>query len=737
MNDTRVDTSRRRFLELIGVGTIAAGVGLGTVHTASAQDEWNEAETPTAATLSGVVGTREGPYAVGDGGVVLARRVNGWETVLETGPTTDENELNDVAVTDDGRHVWFCGASGVVGQYDTLENQLTDYSGPNPEGAGEDEKTSTWTALDAVGAAGEERVVLANGSGEVLPGEKTADGGMDWGTVAEPGAGTTINGVSFHSRDAGFVCDSEGAVHETADGGESWETVGVPPAEEELQDVDAVDAVDVSVVASNGFVYEYDGTVWREYDVGGETVLAVSREGDEGLAAGASGYTYERIAGGEIDWEQADQSVESDLLGVDLDAVGSFPDAAVGTGGTAIERGSYAALPQTLELSKDVPAPIEYEIDLVEGCELEVVEGDATVEGCTVSGTLGNGETHRFDLAGRIADFEVSRGPLPQLNAAFGDPEFELFDVTPLRLADREWREADSPVESALYGVAAGAVPVAAGEGGRILRREDDGWFVVEEAGPAGQSNPLNDAAATAEGGAVWVAGGSGAIGRYDVSEDDLEDYTAPEVEGSDGDVEEKTSTWEAVAVGGAAGEERVVLLNGSGEALPGEYTGEGVEWGQVVEPGGGSSIVGGSFLPGRDGTVYASDTNSQVYRSDDAGESWETIGVEGASVAMTDVAAADADDVNAAGGDGSIFRYNGAVWTKLDAGGNALSGIDRWLDRGVAAGGAGTAFTRTLYGWEADETPIEAGLRDVALADTALDVAVGEGGTILERGRR
>ncbi|WP_331232577.1 WD40/YVTN/BNR-like repeat-containing protein [Natronorarus salvus] len=730
-----MNTDRRTFIKLTGIAAASTTLAGQAVATGA---DWADVPTPTDATLSGVVGTREGPYAVGEGGLVLVRRTTGWEAVLETGPTTDANELNDVAATDDGRHVWFCGGSGVVGRYDTLRNEVTDYSGPSPEDE-EGEKTSTWTALAAAGPAGEERVVLANGSGEVLPGDVTEDGGVDWGTVVEPGAGTTINGVSFLSRDEGFVCDSEGAVYETTDGGASWEGVGVQSAEEELQDLAVVDQDDVSVVASNGFVYEYDGTVWRDYDVGSETVFAVSRDGEDGLAVGASGYMYERtVSDDEADWERIDQPSEGDLFGVDLDTVGEFPDAAVGTGGTAVERGDYTALPQRLRLTKDVPASVDYELELVEGCEVEVETGedDATVDECTVTGTLGNGDEHVFDLAGRIVDFDVTGGPLPQTNAEFGDDDFELFDVSPLRLADRTWNEVDSPVQSALYGVAAGAVPVAAGEEGRILRREDGDWFVVREDGPSGGSNPLNDAAATEDGDAVWVAGGSGAIGRYDVGEDELADYTAPEVEGSDGDVEEKTSTWGAVAVGGDAGEERIVLLNGSGEALPGEYTGDDVEWGQVVEPGGGSSIAGASFLPGSD-TVYASDTNSEVFRSDDAGENWETIGVSGGSVAMNDVAAEESDDVTAAGGDGSVFRFNGAVWTKLDAGEEALSGIDRGRDRGVAAGGSGTTVSWTLYGWDEDGTPTAADLQDVVIAGTALDVAVGEDGAILERGRR
>lgn len=715
-------SDRRTFVSLVGL----AAAGAAIPGSAASEHGWEVAETPTDATLAATVGSREGPYAVGEGGLVLARRATGWEAVLESGPTTQSNELNAAAVTDDGRHVWFCGGSGVVGQYDTLYNELTDYSAPEVE---EDDgstsaKTSTWTAMDAVGEADGERIVLANGSGEVLVGDRTDDGGVDWGRVVEPGAGTTITGVSFYAPNGGFVCDTEGAVYETVDGGDSWERVGVYASDAALQGIAVVGPEDATAVAEAGRIYDYNGIGWDEYRVGEDPILAVDRDGPDGLAAGAGGHTYERADGR---WERADRPAESDLLGDDLDATGVFPDVAVGTDGTAVERGSYAALPQSLSLWKDVPADVEYELEVAG--PIEVREGDAEVEDGTVRGTIEDDETHRFEFDGRVLDFEVVRGPLPQLDASFNDAE-----TSPLRLSVREWTEADSPVETALHGVAAGNVPIAAGEGGRVLRREGGSWYVVVPDGPAGRENALLDAAATDDGGAAWVAGSSGAVGRYDVADDRIEDYSAPAVEGADGDREEKTSTWEAVAVGGVAGDERVLLVNGSGEALPGRYTGDGVEWGQVVKPGGGSSMGGATFLDGS--TVYACDTNAKVYRSDDGGQSWSEIGIDGGSVALYDVAAADTDEVNAAGGDGSIFRYNGAVWTKNDAGGDALYGVDRLLDRGVATGGGGAAFTRTLYGWEADETPTEAGLQDVVATDELLDVAVGEGGTILERGR-
>ncbi len=698
-----------------------AGALAGTVPSTSLAQEgdWTETDVPTESGLASAANSLFGPVAVGDGGTLISRTIAGWETLLETGPTTESNPLNDAAVTDDGEHVWFAGGSGVIGQYDIVEHELTDYSAPGveEEDGSINEMTSTWEALDVAGDAGEEQVVLANGSGEVLAGEKTAEGGMDWGTVVEPGSGTTITGVSLYEVGSGFVCDTEGAVYETKDGGESWTEIGIYADDTALQDVSAVAGDDATTVGESGSVFEYNGVGWEEIDVGEEAVLAVFRDGQEGLAAGGSGFVYERTE--EDDWEQLETPAESDLRGVTLnDTDQEFPDVAVGAGPTAIERGEYVALPQSITLSNDVSATIEYRIE-IEG-EAEAVDADADVEDGTVTGALEGGDTHEFAFDGRIVDFEVTQGPLPQLTV-----EVNGVEVTPLRLADLSWRAADSPVGSVLGGVAATSAPIAVGEGGVVLRREDDTWFAIEDDGPTGNSSALLDAAATDDGEAGWIAGSSGVIARYDVEADEFEDYSAPM---------EMTSTWEAVAVGGDADEERLVFANGSGEVLSGRYDGETVEWGEAVKPGGGSSVGGAAFLD--ESTVYVTDTNSMVYRSDDGGERWESIGVDGASVALYDVAASAEDDVSATGGDGSVFRYNGAVWTKNDAGEESLFGIDRDLDYGIAVGGSGSALTRRLYRWEEDETPTDATLQDVVFTDDFLEIAVGEDGTILERDR-
>ncbi len=142
--------------------------------------------------------------------------------------------------------------------------------------------------------------------------------------------------------------------------------------------------------------------------------------------------------------------------------------------------------------------------------------------------------------------------------------------------------------------------------------------------------------------------------------DEQLTDYSAPNG---------KTSTWEGIAVTGPAGSETVHLINGSGEYFSGTKTeAGGMEWGTVVKPGGGSSAKDITFIDSDTG--YIVDTNAKVYETTDGGSSWTVVGIDGGSVGLYGIAAVARDDINVTGGDGSIFRYNGAVWTKNYAGG-------------------------------------------------------------------
>lgn len=284
------------------------------------------------------------------------------------------------------------------------------------------------------------------------------------------------------------------------------------------------------------------------------------------------------------------------------------------------------------------------------------------------------------------------------------------------------WIEVGSPVGDPLYDVVVSAQgPFAVGADGRILSRADDDWETVVADGPGGDANALEAAAITDDDRRVWFAGSSGALGFYDVVNDTLTDLSAPNG---------MTSSWAALAVGGRAERETVYAANSSGELLPGEVRDAEVDWGDLSKPSGGESV---DAVGVGDGRPFVADTAGGVYSL--VRGAWTTIGVDGASVALTDVAAVDEDLVNATAADGSIYIYNGFNWLRLNTGDEALHAIDRVEDRGLAAGLGGAVYLLTEERWEAEEVPTSTQLHGCALGrDAYSDVVVGANGTILER---
>ncbi|MFD1514800.1 twin-arginine translocation signal domain-containing protein [Halomarina rubra] len=719
--------SRRSFLKLAGVSVAAAGVGAGSTYEAFAapgetQNGWTQYESPTSKTLLGVVQTTEGPYAVGGSGDVLARRPDGWELVLDRGPTVQSNGLRAVGVTDDGRNVWFSGGSGVVGQYDVVDERLTDYSAPGG-------KTSTWEGIAVTGSAGSETVHLTNGSGEYLKGTKNAQGGVDWDTAIKPGGGSTATAVSFIDGTTGYICDTNGKVYETTDGGDSWSTIGIGSggAGVALYDIAPVSPSLVFVSGGNGYIYRYDGTRWTPEKPGTNAIYSVDHDGATGLASGSGGVVYEYGADG---WSEVQTPTTKAFRGCALDTSGAFPDVAVGSSGSVVERGDYTKpLPNTLAISTTSTEETGYRL-VVDGA----VEQGADVESAdaltsnlgtpdVVTGTVGGTDaTDTYSYSGEVLDFEITSGAPANVDLTLNGSPTEIKE-----LRDRPWREVASPTGKTLYAaVQSSEGPFAVGAGGDVLARRPDGWEKVVEFGPLAKSNTLTCAGVSDDGRDVWFAGGSGVIGQYDAVDDTLTNYSAPKG---------KTSTWEGIAVTGTTDDDAVHLVNGSGEYLRGTRQPSGaMEWSDVVKPGGGSSAKGISFL--NRSTGYIVDTNSKVYETTDGGDSWTTIGIPGGSAGLYDVDAQAEDRIVVTAGDGTLYRYNGAVWTKLYAGGKSLFAVDLQGDTGYAVGSSGALYELRENGWEADDSPVESGLRGVALSDTETipDVAVGASGKIVER---
>nr|WP_208023480.1 hypothetical protein [Halorussus pelagicus] len=286
----------------------------------------------------------------------------------------------------------------------------------------------------------------------------------------------------------------------------------------------------------------------------------------------------------------------------------------------------------------------------------------------------------------------------------------------------------ESPTTKTLFSaVTSSEGPVAVGAGGDVVARGANGWSKIVEYGPQARSRPLRGAAVTDDGNGVWFVGGSGVIGEYRVDTDTLTNYSAPKG---------KTSTWEDVAVVGHAGtDERLYFVNGSGELLVGVRQESGaIRYEEVLKPGGGSTIPGIDFHGRKAGHVAS--TSQLVAATSDGGMEWNRIGIDFAGGAFYDLASVAADDVNVAGGDGIVYRYDGSRWTPhvIDGDRQAIRGIDRDGGDGLAVGTDGKIYERQSAGeWTRFQTATDAQFNGVASGPN-FDVAVGNTGAIAER---
>ncbi|MDS0477644.1 hypothetical protein [Natrinema sp. 1APR25-10V2] len=291
------------------------------------EPEWKTVETPFSNDLFEVVSTVAGPYAIGDGGVIVANRGNGWETIVEDGPNVRSNQLRGMDVTDDGRRIWFAGSSGAIGCYDIETRRKFDYSYPK-------EMTSTWEGLAVSGETGDEKLLVANGSGEILP--VTVHGfDVNWGVTSKPNdQGSKVAGLAASPNGYGYAVDTSGNAFKTTED-DGWEGIGIVNAQVKFYDVWAGENERVYVAAGDGRVYRYDDSYqsWTPIRVGEKSLRAFDKYGDQLVALGDAGAFYQRIDGGER-WEKRHTPTESVLNDVAL----GEPDVAVGKSGLVIER---------------------------------------------------------------------------------------------------------------------------------------------------------------------------------------------------------------------------------------------------------------------------------------------------------------------------------------------------------------------------------------------------------------
>jgi photosystem II stability/assembly factor-like uncharacterized protein len=283
-----------------------------------------------------------------------------------------------------------------------------------------------------------------------------------------------------------------------------------------------------------------------------------------------------------------------------------------------------------------------------------------------------------------------------------------------------EWTSVESPVDGALHDVqytAGGAHAV--GVGGVLLERTSKGWKKLLDGGPSGNGNDLYGAAVTDDGERLWIVGASGAIGEYDVTTGNLENRSAPM---------DVTNNFNDVAIVGPAGDAEVYVAGDSGKIYYSFENGEEGTWDDVT-PGSGSALPAIEAFGAR--SVHAIDTNGRVFETTD-GVTWEPIGLEDADVTFYGLDSDGRDDVTVSGGNATVFEYDGKQWTPESLGDADLVDIETESGDGYAVGGGGVVFGQSGGEWSLMDTPTGENLNAIVSGD--VDIAVGAGGTVLER---
>ncbi|WP_254272030.1 WD40/YVTN/BNR-like repeat-containing protein [Haloarcula marina] len=287
--------------------------------------------------------------------------------------------------------------------------------------------------------------------------------------------------------------------------------------------------------------------------------------------------------------------------------------------------------------------------------------------------------------------------------------------------ASGPWTAVESPTGNTLHDVAytdAGAYAVAGG--GVVLERTELGWRKVLDGGPTGNGNSLYGADVTDDGERLWFVGASGALGEYDVESGVLTDHSAPM---------DVTNNFNDVSVTGESGDANVYVAGDSGKMYYSFENGASETW-KYVTPGSGAAINAVDFFDDRNGHIV--DGNKSVFRTAD-GTTWEQIGMADANVNFYGVDSDGFDDVWVSGGGGMVFHWDGSEWTPTDTGDAGLRDVevtDRDGD-GYAVGGGGKVYELDEE-WTQNQTP--AGQNLTAVVRGSTDIAVGAGGTILER---
>lgn len=322
------------------------------VHEQGEDPEWAVSFAPFSVDLYDAVQTAEGPYAVGGGGTVARKREGKWEAVIRDGPAGQGSTLRAIAATDGGHRVWFAGSSGALGMYDLRNGTKQNYSYPG-------DATTSWREIAVTGEAGEERALLANGSGVVV--SFVVDGSeITFSEPTEPGQGDAVQALETTEEGVGYAIDGAGAAYRATP--EGWVSLGTVNASASLTDIYADDER-LLISATNGKLYTYDRPeeAWTPIDVARTGLRSIDVFQGHAVALATGATFYSRPLDGEGTWHRVAAETGNNLVALAL----GYPDVAVGKSGTIVERprakrhGEGETGEKTEEPTRDPAPPVD------------------------------------------------------------------------------------------------------------------------------------------------------------------------------------------------------------------------------------------------------------------------------------------------------------------------------------------------------------------------------------------
>lgn len=261
---------------------------------------WVPVESPTTVTLRDLAATANGPVAVGDKGVAIGRGQDRWGVILENGPGARSQTLHAVDASDDGERVWFAGAGGAFGYYDLRTEERRDYSVPRGN-------ANTFYSLAVAGDRGEEKFIVGDGAGHVLPGHVENETETDWSWETTPNAGNAVAALTHDDDGYGYAVDVNSNVFMTTTD-DGWTRVGVDDAQGSFYDCAFGDGVFVTG-GGNGKAFDAAELVdhdseatWTPTDLGEFAIHGIDAGHGGQLACGEGGNVHLRQTGGE--WAQ-------------------------------------------------------------------------------------------------------------------------------------------------------------------------------------------------------------------------------------------------------------------------------------------------------------------------------------------------------------------------------------------------------------------------------------------------